>query len=279
MNSAVVVLLVIFSGAPGDSGDLRIELERRVALEVEAVRRIAEAEGHYRRGLALVRAGRQEDAASEFRGAEAAVLDAGEEAYFETVLRTYLHEVRERLVEQNPRPRTPRGDEPGTFPAVALDPRTRAWLASAVKQPIPEEAELRAIFRSRGVPDDLIYLGLVESGYRPGAVSPAGAVGPWQFMPETARRYGLKQEASLDERRDLLKSARAAAEYLRDLYSLLGDWTLALAGYNAGEYRVLRAMQKTGVTNFWGLRHLLPPETAEYVPRVLAAFRMARGSG
>jgi soluble lytic murein transglycosylase-like protein len=278
MNSAVVFMMVILSGAPADSGDLRIELERRVALEVEAARRIAEAEEHYRRGLALARAGRQEDAASEFRGAEAAVLDAGEEAYFETALRTYLHELRERLAEQNPRPGTSRSDEPGAFPAVTIDSRTRAWLASAVKQPVPEEAELRAIFRSRGVPDDLIYLGLVESGYRPGAVSPAGAVGPWQFMPETARRYGLKQGAGRDERRDLLKSARAAAEYLRDLYALLGDWTLALAGYNAGEYRVLRAMQKTGITSFWGLRHLLPSETAEYVPRVLAAIRMARGS-
>ncbi len=91
-----------------------------------------------------------------------------------------------------------------------------------------------------------------------------------------AEEYGLRLDGRGDERHDLLKSARAAAGYLRDLYELLGDWTLAIAAYNAGEYRVLRAVQSSGGRNFWSVRHLLPRETADYVPRVLAAIRIAQ---
>lgn len=147
-----------------------------------------------------------------------------------------------------------------------------------LRRSAPVANRLRGIFRGQGVPVEMIYVGLVESGYRTDAVSSAGAVGPWQFMFETARRYGLRQWKGVDERRELEKSTRAAARYLRDLYELLGDWTLAIAGYNAGEYRVLRAMQESGGKDFWSLRHLLPRETAEYVPRVLAAIQMAQSS-
>ena len=160
-------------------------------------------------------------------------------------------------------------------PKNIVDGSTLHWLNSALKQPIPDESSLRAIFRAEGVPEELIYVGMVESGYSTDAVSSAGAVGPWQFIDKTGRRYGLKRSKKGDDRRNLIKSTRAAAKYLRDLHDLLGDWKLALAGYNAGENRVLKAMQQAGTRDFWTLRSLLPQETAQYVPRVLAAISIA----
>jgi len=160
-------------------------------------------------------------------------------------------------------------------PASMVDDSTLHWLSAALKRPIPDETSLRAIFREEGVPEELIYVGLVESGYSRDAISSAGAVGPWQFIDETGRRYGLRRSKKGDDRRNLIKSTRAAAKYLRDLHDLLGDWKLALAGYNAGENRVLKAMQQASTRDFWTLRSLLPQETAQYVPRVLAAISIA----
>jgi len=168
------------------------------------------------------------------------------------------------------------GNETKHAPESLVDSSTFTWLNSALRHPIPDETSMRAIFRKEHVPEELIYVGLVESGYSKDAVSSAGAVGPWQFIDETGRRYGLKQSKKGDDRRDLMKSTRAAARYLRDLHDLFGDWKLALAGYNAGENRVLRAMQKAGTKDFWSLQYLLPQETAQYVPRVLAALSIAQ---
>ncbi len=166
-------------------------------------------------------------------------------------------------------------DNLGVYPASLVDRSTLHWLSAALKRPIPDESSLRAIFREEGVPEEFIYVGLVESGYSSDAVSNAGAVGPWQFIDETGHRYGLKRGKKGDDRRNLLKSTRAAARYLRDLHDTLGDWKLALAGYNAGENRVLKAMQKASTRDFWSIRYLLPHETADYVPRVLAAISIA----
>lgn len=115
----------------------------------------------------------------------------------------------------------------------------------------------------------------VESGFNPWAVSPKGAAGLWQFMPETARRYGLEVHPKHDERFLPLKSAQAAARYLRDLQAQFGDWLLALAAYNAGEGRVQSLIDRTGIRDFWTMarRRLLPRETIEYVPKVLQAMR------
>jgi hypothetical protein len=140
------------------------------------------------------------------------------------------------------------------------------------------EAMMHKVFQEEGVPQELIYTGLVESAYNPQAESSAGAMGIWQFIPATAKRYGLQQIGSIDERTDPEKSTRAAARYLKNLYGMFGDWNLALAAYNAGEYRVLRTIEKTGVKDFWqmSLQGLLPQETINYVPSVLAAITVGK---
>ncbi len=129
-----------------------------------------------------------------------------------------------------------------------------------------------------GLPGELAYLPLIESGYRPQAVSPAGAVGPWQFIPETGKRYGLRIDSLVDERRDPIKSTEAAALYLKELHEMFGDWELSLAAYNSGEWRVARILANTGAPDFWSMRKqgYLPSETSEYVPRFLAAVRIAK---
>ena len=132
---------------------------------------------------------------------------------------------------------------------------------------------IQRIFRERGLPEELAYTAMIESGFSPRAVSRVGAKGMWQFMEATGRRYGLVIDRWLDERLDPVKSTKAAAEYLGDLYGLFGHWFLAQAGYNAGEARVGRAIQRARTSDFWALtqtRHL-PDETKMFVPQILAA--------
>ena len=135
----------------------------------------------------------------------------------------------------------------------------------------------RTEFRNAGVPEDLVWLACVESVWNPRAVSPAAAGGIWQFIPSTASEYGLKVESGNDERADPLKQTRVAAAYLRDLYTIFGDWSLAMAAYNSGEPRVMGAIVKNGNANFWELaeKGLLPKETCSYVPKILATIKLA----
>jgi hypothetical protein len=132
------------------------------------------------------------------------------------------------------------------------------------------------IFREEGVPEWLISVGFVESTYNSTAHSPKEAHGIWQFIPGTGDRYGLRRTAWTDERGSPEKSTRAAARYLRDLHALFGDWLLALAAYNWGEGRVAKVIHRTGIRDFWTLadRGLMPQETANYVPSVLAASQL-----
>ncbi|MGH7315331.1 MAG: transglycosylase SLT domain-containing protein [Candidatus Rokuibacteriota bacterium] len=134
------------------------------------------------------------------------------------------------------------------------------------------------IFREKGLPEELVFTAMIESGFNPVAVSHAGAKGLWQFMAPTARLYGLRVDRWLDERLDPEKSTVAAANYLRDLYTVFGSWDLAQAAYNAGEVRVQQAIQGTGTRDFWVLhrrsRHLLQ-ETKNFVPAIHAATLIA----
>jgi membrane-bound lytic murein transglycosylase D len=137
---------------------------------------------------------------------------------------------------------------------------------------------VETIFAEFDLPSDLVYLSLVESGFNPYAYSRAKATGPWQFMKGTAKVYGLRVDAYVDERRDPIKSTVAAARYLRDLYDLFGTWPLAMAAYNAGEGKVMRALQKAQAESFTDISktRLIRRETKEYVPRFMAATIIAK---
>ena len=137
---------------------------------------------------------------------------------------------------------------------------------------------MKAIFREKKLPEDLVYVAMIESGLRMNAVSRSRAVGPWQFMTATAKTYGLKMDYWIDERRDPVKSTKAAAEYLGDLYRRFGSWHLALASYNAGAGRIERALFQSPDNGLPGLydSRLLRRETRNYVPRLLAAVIIAR---
>lgn len=137
---------------------------------------------------------------------------------------------------------------------------------------------LREIFAQEGLPQDLVYLAHVESGFKTSAHSRAKAKGVFQFIPETGRRYGLTYNRFVDERSDPEKSARASASYLRDLYEEFQDWKLALAAYNAGEGKIRRVIAQTGIRDFWDPRFQrhLRQETRNYVPAIFAATLIAK---
>jgi membrane-bound lytic murein transglycosylase D len=128
------------------------------------------------------------------------------------------------------------------------------------------------IFRQKGLPEELVFTAMIESGFDPVAVSHAGAKGLWQFMAPTARQYGLRVDRWLDERLDPEKATLAAANYLSDLYKVFGSWELVQAAYNAGEMKVLRAIQGTGTRDFWSLTgtRFLRDETKNFVPAIHA---------
>jgi membrane-bound lytic murein transglycosylase D len=137
---------------------------------------------------------------------------------------------------------------------------------------------IQRIFDEEGVPQELIHLAQAESGFKPRAASRRRAAGLWQFMRSRGREYGLIRTRSYDERFDPEKSTRAAARHLRDLYTRFGDWYLAMAAYNSGPLNVARAVQRTGYADFWELRRrkVLPRETLNYVPIILAMIIMAK---
>ena len=148
----------------------------------------------------------------------------------------------------------------------------------AVRRAITRVTQLRPtltpILREEGIPDEVAAIVLIESAGQAMALSPKGARGIWQFMPDTARRYGLVVTADSDERIEIVKSTRAAARYLRDAYKRFGDWRLAFAAYNAGEQAVQRAVTRTGHADFSRIDHALPEETRAYVPAVLHAMEL-----
>jgi len=132
---------------------------------------------------------------------------------------------------------------------------------------------IKPIIEESGLPVELAYLPVIESAFNPYAVSKAGAAGLWQFIPSTARRYGLRVDGVVDERFDVIKSTYAAVRYLKDLYHMFGNWELALAGYNCGENCV---KSKTAGADFWITKDRLPTETRNYVPAFFAVLLILR---
>jgi membrane-bound lytic murein transglycosylase D len=130
-----------------------------------------------------------------------------------------------------------------------------------------------------GLPSELKYLAVIESNLKPTALSWAGAVGPWQLMPSTARLLGLKVTRKVDERKNYYKSTKAAAIYLRDLYAELGDWLLVIAAYNGGTGNVYRAMRRSGSKDFWNLQYYLPAESRNHVKKFIGTQYTFEGQG
>jgi membrane-bound lytic murein transglycosylase D len=158
----------------------------------------------------------------------------------------------------------------------------RAEIAEAFVRKPQVDAMIAEKLRRRGMPEELVYLAMAESGFNPQAHSASDAVGIWQLVPDTARRWGLKVDDTVDERRDPEKSTDAALSYLSYLYNRFGSWYLAAAAYNAGENRVSRIMSEaTGKesgsdADYYRVWDQLPGETRDYVPAMVALARIGR---
>jgi soluble lytic murein transglycosylase-like protein/LysM repeat protein len=172
--------------------------------------------------------------------------------------------------------------------AVIENPRVRYYINQYTKKQKEEFAKTLArsgryfqmiadTLQEEGLPEELAFLALIESNFSPHATSSSGAVGLWQFVPSTARHYGLKIDGWLDERRDPVKSTRAAAAYLKALHDYYGKWYLATAAYNAGQGTIDRAMQKSGSTDYWSIaeKNHLSEETRNFVPKFVAVTLIA----
>ena len=158
----------------------------------------------------------------------------------------------------------------------------RAEFASYLARKPQYEEMITAKLRRRGMPEDLLYLAMIESGFNPDIRSRAEAIGIWQLVADTARRYGLRVDESVDERRDPEKSTDAAISYLSYLYNRFGSWYLAAAAYNTGENRVGRIMTEvTGAesgtdADYYRIWDRLPGETRDFVPAMIAAAKIGR---
>jgi membrane-bound lytic murein transglycosylase D len=152
------------------------------------------------------------------------------------------------------------------------------WLDRMTKY----ETMISKKLEEREMPQDLIFLAMIESGFNPSAKSPAAAGGLWQFISETGRRYGLNISRKVDERSQPAKASDAALSYLSDLHDRFGSWYLAAAAYNTGENRVGRIMRETTGSergtdhDYYAIAHRLPQETRDYVPKMIAAARIAK---
>jgi membrane-bound lytic murein transglycosylase D len=159
------------------------------------------------------------------------------------------------------------------------DPRGRSTLTTWLRRSGRYRESIRKVFRKKGLPEDLTWLAMIESGFEPIARSPVGAMGLWQFMPDTGKIYGLSQDRWVDQRMSFPASTEAAADFLADLYRRFGSWDLAMAGYNMGYGGVLSAVRRYNTNDYWALAKLegsFPWETTLYVPKILAAAIVAR---
>ena len=169
-------------------------------------------------------------------------------------------------------------DEVLSFLNFFQTPRGRAIVETGLRRSGRYREMISRVLREEGIPQDLIYLAQAESAFQPLALSRAGARGMWQFVAYRGMEYGLRHTWWVDERQDPEKATRAAARHLRDLYAQFGDWYLAMAAYNCGPGNVQKAIERTGYADFWELyrRNVLPRETKNYVPIILALTLIAK---
>ena len=169
-------------------------------------------------------------------------------------------------------------DEVLSFLNFFQTPRGRAIVETGLRRAGRYREMISRVLHEEGVPQDLIYLAQAESAFQPIALSRAGARGMWQFVAYRGQEYGLRHTWWIDERQDPEKATRAAAQHLRDLYGMFGDWYLAMAAYNCGPGNVQKAVERTGYADFWELyrRNVLPRETKNYVPIILALTLIAK---
>lgn len=178
----------------------------------------------------------------------------------------------------------------GNHNGVRLNPKAFSFVQDYVKDNWDELQDVRRtgkpyftliekILAQYELPRELKYLAVIESNLKVNAVSNVGAVGPWQLMPQTARDLGLKVTRGNDERKNYVKSTRAAALYLRDLYNELGDWLLVIAAYNTGTSNVYHAIRKAGSRNFWDLQYYLPAESRIHVKKFIGTQYVFEGQG
>ena len=190
----------------------------------------------------------------------------------------------DELVQKKVTPRKKKGDgtryENNSIVKIwieRLSVKDRASFKSSLARLDKIRPTMERIFKQYGIPREMVYLCLVESNANPHAVSCSGAAGYWQFIPDTAKKYGLQVNRYVDERKHLEKSTHAAAQYLKYLYSIFGDWYLAIAAYNAGEGSVIRLMKNHGVYTFWDINNSMgiKAETIDYVPKYIATVIIA----
>ncbi len=153
--------------------------------------------------------------------------------------------------------------------------RNKNWTEKALNRANFYLPMIKSVFKEHGIPEELAYLPAIESAFDPYATSPSGAAGLWQFMKMTGKRFGLRINSRVDERRDPYKSTVAAAKYLKYLYRMFGRWDLVLAAYNCGEGCVQRKLKNTS-NDFWDIKYRLPKQTREYVPKFFAMALIAK---